>query len=85
MQTALYDAVKVGVVFGPGHPLLRPVWFIWKLRRYPIIEVTYTWKVPKGRSILLYFSVRVPEGDMYQLCYDSYHLSWSLEAVATEE
>ena len=82
MKTELMENIKVGVVFGPEHPNLRPVWFIWRGRRYPIEELTYTWRVAKGKTSLLYFAVKA--GDLYQLCYDSHTLRWHLEAVETE-
>lgn len=84
MMTELTDEIKVGVIFGPEHPQVRPVWFVWRGRRHSITEITYTWKVKEGRSTLVYFAVQVPEGDIYQLAFDSQTSHWWLEGVETE-
>ncbi len=82
MVTKVEESVVVAAIFG-CRPYLKPVWFIWRDQRYPIHKITYTWIDRGGRAKRYHFSVS-DGANLYELCYNSEHLSWELVAIEME-
>jgi hypothetical protein len=82
MITSIDESIKVGAIFGNGRKI-KPVWFLWNRRRYPIREVTYSWVSREGRATIYNFSV-TDGSSLYEICYNAETLSWKLLAVETE-
>lgn len=78
-MTEINEPVEVGAVFRRNG--VRPVWFIWKGRKYPIERVTYRWKEKVGERWVYFFSVFDGQ-DTFELVYDSKLLEWKLGQVA---
>jgi len=75
--------IKVGAVFGGGKKL-RPVWFFWSEKKYPVDEITFNWQSRRGRTVIQHFAAR-SGFDLYELSYDTESLVWTLSAVQTPE
>ena len=70
----------ISVIASFGLPYkLRPVRFRWAGRLYDIAEVTYTWQSREGQSRRFHFAV-VAGGTLYELCFNTGSLIWTLEA-----
>mgnify|MGYP001577202592 CR=1 FL=1 len=80
-MTEINDPVEVGAVFRKTG--LRPVWFLWKGRKYPVERVTYRWKEKSGEGWLHSFSV-FDGTNTFELVYDSKLLRWKLGRVSGE-
>jgi hypothetical protein len=78
----LQEAIKVRADFQGG--AIRPVLF----RRGPVLyrvsEVHARWEDREGREKILYFSVSVPSGDVYQLSFHAGDLLWYADSVMME-
>lgn len=81
MITEIGEPIEVGVVFKEAGP--RPVWFVWKGRKYPVERVTYRWKEKSGDSWHYCFSV-FDGANTFELIYDSKLLQWKLGRVSLE-
>lgn len=81
MLTEINEPVEAGVVFRKGQ--VRPVWFLWKGRKYLVAKVAYSWKEPRGETTLHHFSV-FDGANTFELCYDAKFLTWKLGRVDTE-
>lgn len=81
MLTEINEPVETGVVFGRG--AVRPVWFFWKGRKYPVQKIAYRWKEKSGETWLYFFSV-FDGANTFELIYDSKLLSWKLGRVSGE-
>ena len=79
MITEINEPIEVGVVFRQNG--VRPVWFLWKGRRYPVERVTYRWKERAGEAWRHSFSV-FDGANTFELVYDSKSLSWTLGRVS---
>jgi len=71
--------IRVGAIFGPGHHI-RPVWFDWQQRKYPVREVTYRWQQHDGDTLMLHFAV-TDGSALYELAYDTARQTWHLETL----
>ena len=71
--------VRVGVIFGPGRHI-RPVWFDWQQRKYPVHEVTYRWQQHDGATLMLHFAV-TDGSTLYELAYDTARQTWHLATL----
>ena len=78
-MTQINESIEVGAVFLKTG--LRPVWFMWKGRKYGIERVTYRWKEKKGDDLLHSFSV-FDGANTFELNYDSKSLAWKLGRVS---
>lgn len=78
MLTEINEPIEAGVIFQKGR--VRPVWFLWKGRRYPVERVTYQWKEKMGESLIHFFSV-FDGVNTFELQYDSKLLHWRLGRV----
>lgn len=80
-MTEINEPIEVGAVFKKTG--LRPVWFLWKGRKYPVERVTYRWKAKRGEAWVHAFSVF--DGiNTFELLYDSKFLEWKLGRVSGE-
>ena len=81
MITEINEAIEVGAVFRRAG--LRPVWFVWRGRKYSVEQVTYRWKERRGEAWLHSFSVF--DGlHTFELNYDSKLLQWRIGRVSAE-
>jgi hypothetical protein len=81
MYEVIEEPIQVGAIFKGSK--IRPRWFIWKRRKYPIREITFRWKDRKGEEILLYFTVS--DGvNIYEICFNQKNLNWFLSKVSIE-
>ena len=81
MTTAVNEPIEVGAVFRKSG--IRPVWFLWQGRKYPVERVTYRWKEKVGESWLHSFSV-FDGANTFELIYDSKLLQWKLGRIGEE-
>ncbi len=79
MITELNEPIEVGAIFRRGG--IRPVWFLWKGRKYGVREITYRWKERAGESWRHSFSV-FDGANTFELVYDSKTLEWRLGRVS---
>lgn len=81
MITEINEPIEVGAVFRQTG--VRPVWFVWKGRKYSVEQVTYRWKEKAGEVWVYFFSVF--DGiNTFELQYDSKLLHWKLGRVSGE-
>ena len=80
------------------HERLRPVAFCWRNRQYRVREVTYVWRESRGESELYHFAVTAgedrrpavgetgnsPDQSVYELCYETRSLNWTLASVSCD-
>jgi hypothetical protein len=78
MGTKVDEPVKVGAVFGPEG--IRPVWFIWKRRRYEVTQVTMRWQTKEGTAAILHLGV-TDGSNLFELTCNQQTLAWRLAAV----
>ena len=78
-MTEIHEAIEVGVVFLKTG--VRPVWFIWKGRKYAVEQVAYRWKEKRGEAWIHSFSV-FDGANTFELNYDAQFLQWKLGRVA---
>lgn len=79
--TRIDEPVKVGVVF--DFTSIRPKWFIWNRKKYPLEKVTYQWVDTARGAKHLCFSVW--DGDnLYELSFNLKFYTWRLEKVYIE-
>ena len=81
MLTEINESIEVGVVFQRGG--VRPVWFIYRGKKYRVEQVTYRWKEKVGETLVYYFSV-FDGVDTFELRYDSKLLTWRLGRISAE-
>lgn len=75
------ENIRVGVAFDGGR--IVPMWFRWKDRYYKVKAVTFNWSSIEGSGKLRHFSVT--DGiNLYEICFNSRTLEWTLEKIATE-
>ncbi|MFB0525929.1 MAG: hypothetical protein ACETVO_00485 [bacterium] len=81
MYEVIEEPIQVGAIFKGSK--IKPRWFIWKKRKYPIRDVTFRWQDRKGEETLLYFSVS--DGvNTYEICFNQKSLNWFLSKVSIE-
>ena len=80
-MTEINEPIEVGAVFQKAG--VRPVWFLWKGRKYPVERVAYRWKERVGEAWVHSFSV-FDGANTFELNYDSKLLQWKLGRVAGE-
>ena len=78
MITEIDEPIEVGAVFREAG--LRPVWFVWKGRKYSVERVTYRWKGKSGDGWLYSFSV-FDGANTFELIYNAKLLQWKLGRV----
>ena len=79
MYEVIEEPIYVGAIFKGNK--IRPRWFIWNKRKYPIREVTFSWRDKRGEENLLYFSVS--DGvNIYEICFNQKSLNWFLSKVS---
>ena len=78
MGLDIRERVVVAAVFSDGG--MRPVWFLWHGRKYPVSEVTYTWESREGLARLRHFSVSSGP-NVYALAYNPVDTAWELRGV----
>jgi len=78
MTMELKELITVGAVFSPGQ--VRPAWFMWRGRKYPVSEVAYTWESREGMARLMHFSV-VSGPNVYAIAYNPVGSSWEMRGV----
>ena len=79
MITEINEPVEVGAVFQKSG--VRPVWFVWKGRKYPVERVTYRWKERQGEAWFYSFSV-FDGANTFELVYNSKTTEWRLGRVS---
>ncbi len=75
------ESIRVGVAFDAGR--LVPMWFRWKGRYYKVKSVNFTWSSNQGSGKLRHYAVS-DGANMYELCFNSRTLEWTLDRVAVE-
>ena len=78
MGTRVDEPVKAGVVFGPEG--IKPVWFIWKKRRYEVRDVTMRWQTKEGSATILHLGV-TDGANVFELTCNQQTLTWRLAEV----
>ncbi|MBN1444937.1 MAG: hypothetical protein JW957_02370 [Candidatus Omnitrophica bacterium] len=81
MTEEILEDVEVGAVFGRSG--VRPGWFVWNGRRYPVEKVNYVWHDKNGEEVIYYFSVAAG-ANMYELSFYTGKLKWMLERIYVE-
>lgn len=81
MMIEIAERIEVGAIFRRGH--VRPVWFIWKSRKYEVKTVTYEWHEKKGESLFHFFQL-VADDAVFEVSLDSKSLIWHMEKVHDE-
>ena len=76
------EPVHVIASFGI-HSRLRPLMFRWSGREVKIKDITYEWTTSMGKSRLIHFSV-TDGSTLYELCFDSASITWSIENIETD-
>jgi hypothetical protein len=79
MVQHIRENIRVAVIFGPGNRV-EPVWFDWRLRKYTVREITYTWRDRQGEATVLHFAVS-DGADLFELAYNADSQIWALTAV----
>ena len=75
------EIIRVGVAF--DNRKAHPVWFRWRNRYYKVKAVNFTWSSDLGAAKLRHYAVT--DGDnMYELCFNSLTLEWTLGRVYAE-
>ena len=78
MVVFVHQPIRVGAVFRQG--TVVPCWFLYRGRKIPVREITYTWTEREGGSVFLHFSVS--DGvNLYELSFQPERLAWKIEAV----
>jgi len=81
MYELIEEPIYVGAIFRGDN--IRPRWFVWKKRKYPVREITFSWREKKGDETLIYFSVS--DGvNLYEICFNQRRLNWFLSKVSIE-
>jgi hypothetical protein len=75
MGTPINEPIRTGVVF--DYQSVKPVWFMWGARRYPIREVTQRWQTRQGTTPILHLGVT--DGvSCFELAFNQDTLTWRL-------
>jgi len=80
-QTEINEIIDVGAVFTKKH--IKPKWFIWQKRKYPVKETTYTWDEDVGSARIIHFSV-TDGSTLFEISLNKKTLAWTLEKTATD-
>ena len=83
MITQIDETIKVVAIFGGGRKL-RPAYFLWKNRKYKILQITYTWTSWEGKAKIYHFSVVDADDNLFEICYNTESMVWRLVNVQTE-
>lgn len=75
MSTLVDEPISTGVVFQTGR--VRPVWFLWRSRRYDLQAVTLSWRRKEGRATILHLSV-TDGATGFELAFNQDTLAWRL-------
>jgi len=81
MMEDILEEVEVGAVFGKNR--IKPGWFVWKDRKYPVEKVGYVWHDRNGDELVYYFSV-VAGANLYELSFHTRKLKWMLDRIYLE-
>ena len=81
MTEEILEQVEVGAVFGRDR--IKPRWFVWKNRKYPVEKVNYIWQDAKGEELIYYFSV-IAGANLYELSFYTKKLRWMLDRIYVE-
>lgn len=88
MSTVINESVIVGVVFGAtprsAAGTVKPVWFIWRQRRYPVQDITLRWQTREGSDTILHLGVS-DRANVFELALNQQTLIWRLIRVETGE
>ena len=88
METKELDqTIKVGAIFSAGGGSafggkgdIRPSWFVWEGRKYPVKEINYVWMDRQGREKLYCFAV-TDGANNYELSFNAEQANWKLNKV----
>lgn len=89
VSNRINESIKVYAVYNEPrscrapHERLQPVAFHWRNRRYRVREITYVWRESRGESELYHFAVTADD-NVYELCYETRSLNWTLARVSCE-
>jgi hypothetical protein len=78
MISSVNDRVKVLALFDEKG--LQPLRFQWRHVTYAVKDITFRWKERREGATIHRFSVS-DGSNVFQLTYNSDHLTWKLEAV----
>ncbi len=81
MSTEIHEPVSVAVVFDRLH--VRPAWFLWNQRRYPVKEVTQRWQTKDGQAPILHLGV-TDGATCFELTFNQHTLIWQLASVEAD-
>ncbi len=81
MSTEIHEPISVSVTFDRTN--VRPSWFLWKQRRYPIKEVTQRWQTKEGQTPILHLGV-TDGTNCFELTFNQHTLTWHLASVETD-
>ena len=81
MSTDVNEPIAVNAVFERGQ--VRPVWFLWGLRRVAIREITQRWQTREGTAPLLHLGV-TDGTTCFELVFNQSTCVWRLASVETD-
>ena len=81
MGTDVNEPITVSAIFERGQ--VRPDWFLWGRRRYPIREITQRWQTRDGNVPLLHLGVS-DGATCFELVFNQHTLLWRLASVETD-
>jgi len=76
------EVISVSAVFQDFH--LRPVAFIWNGRKYRVISILGSFQNQKGKFRCYNYAVKAQNGDVYEICFSTEDMSWSLIRVHSQ-
>ena len=75
------EIIRVGAAF--DNRRLVPVWFFWRKRYYKVKAVNFNWSSNQGNAKLYHYAV-TDGANMYELCFNSLTLEWTLGRVCAK-
>jgi len=82
MVTEVNEDIQVCAHFREGR--LFPLWFVWHSRFYKVTSVTSRWSSREGRAAKHHLTVLAGGTcELYELCFDTERLAWSLGRIAS--
>lgn len=78
MYQTIHETIRVAGIFDKLQ--FKPVWFVWKNKRFVIKKITLVSKLKEGSIEKIIYSVQV-KSDVYRLDYFPQEKEWFLESI----
>ncbi len=82
MVTLIEEPIEVSAIFGRRR--IRPVAFVWRDRKYRISRIVGAHRQRKGQYIEVYYSVISEGPEIYELCFSTDSMGWSLVRIHSQ-